>query len=280
MRLGVFSRGFNRSSTELVFDAVIASGIKDIHFSLPVADTTMLADTIEEIGAKTIRTLCEEREINIASISGTFNAIHPDTQTRKREIGGCIRLIKMAADLGTTLISLSTGTRNPQNMWLWHPENNTGEAWKDLLKTLEILLAAATEYCIDLAIEPEPGNVIDSAAKARLLLDELDCPALKIIIDGANLIGDQPECRMAEIFDNTLELLASETVMAHAKEIPKAPDKTLAVPGEGKLDWKLFLGTLVRYGFEGPLIMHNLPENRVVHARVYLEEILKEVRSE
>ncbi len=277
MRLGVFTRVFKRSTTGSVFDAIREVGIKELHFSLPDSDIITLADTIEKIGAHKISTLCKDRGLKVASISGTFNVIHPDMKSRQNATEGCIRLIKNAPELGSPLVSLSTGTRNPQNMWSWHTENGTSEAWNDLLKTLQILLATAEDYGVSLGIEPEPGNVINSPAKARKLLDEIASPALKIIIDGANLIGNQPLDTMAEIFENALELLAPETVMAHAKEIPIDPNKTMAVPGEGNLDWKLYLGTLIRYGFKGPLIMHSLPENGVAQARAYLAGIMKKL---
>ncbi|MEJ7677554.1 MAG: hypothetical protein WKG06_06725 [Segetibacter sp.] len=73
--------------------------------------------------------------------------------------------------MGTSVITLCTGTRNPGNMWLKHPENADESAWKDLLETMQSALQIAEEYQVTLAFEPEPANVVDSAEKGRKLFE-------------------------------------------------------------------------------------------------------------
>ena len=55
----------------------------------------------------------------------------------------------------------------------------------------------ASSYGLTLAIEPEVDNVVDSAVKARRLLDEMASPHLKVVIDPANLFhaGELPRMR-------------------------------------------------------------------------------------
>ena len=38
-----------------------------------------------------------------------------------------------------------------------------------------------------LAFEPEHNNVVNSARRARRLIDDLGSPALKVLMDGANI---------------------------------------------------------------------------------------------
>ena len=52
-------------------------------------------------------------------------------------------------------------------MWRAHPDNNSPEAWDDLLTTMRELVNIAVEYELELAVEPEPANVISDAVKAR-----------------------------------------------------------------------------------------------------------------
>src|SRR5207253_1284074 len=98
-----------------------------------------------------------------------------------------IRMIERCRDLGTSVAALCTGTRNTESMWRFHADNSLPEAWSDLIGTLEQLLPVAEAYGVKLGIEPEPNNVIDSARKARRLLDELSSAHLGIVMDGANL---------------------------------------------------------------------------------------------
>ena len=44
------------------------------------------------------------------------------------------------------------------------------------------LVNIAVEYELELAVEPEPANVISDAVKARRLLDTMDSPRLKIVL--------------------------------------------------------------------------------------------------
>ncbi len=49
-------------------------------------------------------------------------------------------------------------------------------------------VALAHANSVDLGIEPELANVIDSAAAARRLIDEIASPRLRVVLDPANLV--------------------------------------------------------------------------------------------
>jgi sugar phosphate isomerase/epimerase len=51
--------------------------------------------------------------------------------------------------MGTSVITLCTGTRDPENMWRWHPENASSQAWSDLLSSMEAALRIAGEGILD-----------------------------------------------------------------------------------------------------------------------------------
>ena len=113
---------------------------------------------------------------------------HPEPAVRK---GGILRLrvlTKAAAQLGIPLVTLCTGTRDRENMWRAHRDNGSPAAWADLLETTHGALTAAAEAGVALAIEPEHGNVVFDADRARALLDTLRAgDRLRIILDPANL---------------------------------------------------------------------------------------------
>ena len=53
--------------------------------------------------------------------------------------------------MGTSVITLCTGTRDPNNMWGWHPENASSQAWSDLLSSMEAAVRIAEEELVTLA---------------------------------------------------------------------------------------------------------------------------------
>ncbi|MGO8506376.1 TIM barrel protein, partial [Rhizobium leguminosarum] len=82
---------------------------------------------------------------------------------------------------------LCTGTRDPIDQWTAPAANDTPEAWRDLLDAMGAALEIAERYDVDLGIEPELANVVNSAEKAYRLIAELKSPRIKIVLEPANL---------------------------------------------------------------------------------------------
>ena len=101
--------------------------------------------------------------------------------------------------MGTSTLSLCTGTRDPLDMWKRHPDNDRPDAWRDLLGTLNHMLRVAERNGVILGIEPERNNVVNSAERARRLLDEVRSPHLRIILDGPNLFDEGHLSGMREV---------------------------------------------------------------------------------
>ncbi|HEU0010445.1 MAG TPA: TIM barrel protein, partial [Verrucomicrobiae bacterium] len=116
------------------------------------------------------------------------------------------------------------------------------------------------------------SNVVDSASKARRLLDEMKSPRLKIIMDPANLFhpGDLP--RQREILEGAFDLLGGDLVLAHAKELAAEGHPAGLAVGAGVLDWDLYLALLRRVGFGGPLILHGFEEADAAASVRFLRE--------
>ena len=92
-------------------------------------------------------------------------------------------------------------------MWRRHPDNNTAEAWRDMSQCVREATRIAEGTGVTLAFEPEVNNVVDSAQKARRLLDEIGSPHLKVTFDAANFFHSGELPRMKEILDAAVALL-------------------------------------------------------------------------
>lgn len=276
MRIGIFARTFSRPSPEEVLDAVARHGLRQTQFNMSVAGLPSMPEEIDPALAERVREAAAERKVTIAAVSGTFNMAHPDERVRRdglRRLGvisGCCQR------LGTSKITLCTGTRDPENMWRRHPDNGTPEAWQDLLTTMQEALETAEEHGVTLAFEPETANVVDSAKKGRRLLEEMRSPNLKVVMDAANLFDAEGPAhglsRSKEILYEAFELLSEEIVIAHAKDV-RASGKVVAA-GKGDLDYDLYLEHLADAGYHGPLILHGLGEEEVGGSVAFLRRRL------
>lgn len=274
MQLGIMTRTFNRPTLEETLDAVKSYGLSCVQFSLSSAGIANLPDRIEPELSDRIRQALAVRDLSMAAISGTFNMIHPNPQERE---SGLRRLEVLAAAcerMGTSLITLCTGTRDPDNMWRRHPANDSPEAWRDLVVSMAEAVRLAERYGVTLGIEPEVSNVVDSAAKARRLLDELRSPRLKIIMDGANLFHTGELPRMREILTEAFDLLGEDIVLAHAKDLSQDGAAGQEAAGTGLLDYDQYLALLRRAGFTGGLILHSLAEAQVADSVQFLQNKL------
>ena len=268
MRLGIFARTFSRPSLEGVFDTVREHQLDCVQFNMACAGLPTLPDDVDPSLAIRIHEAATSRGIEIAAISGTYNMIHPDIKVR--EVG--LRRLRVLASachgMGTSVITLCTGSRDPEDMWRWHPENASSQAWSDLLSSMEVALRIAEEEQVTLAFEPERANVVNTAAKGRALLAAMQSPHLKVVMDPANLIAPGDEDQMSQVLDEMFDLLGEHIVIAHAKD--RGTDDAFKAAGEGILDYDHYVYLLRAVAFDGPLILHGLGEGQVDSALQFL----------
>jgi sugar phosphate isomerase/epimerase len=282
MQIGIFAKTFP-GTLEQCLDAVAAYGCRIIQFNFSCLGpgAPSLPDRIEDAVAQRIRQETERRGITIAAVSGTFNMIAPDHA--KRQAG--LRRLRVLADtchaIGTAMITLCTGTRDPEDMWQAHPANASPEAWTDLIASMHEALLIAEQYNLILGIEPETANVVSSAQAAYRLLQEMQSPRLKIIIDPANLFhgGDLPY--MHEVLDRAFDLLGSEIVLAHAKDVSFDGQAIHHVAaGKGLLDYEYYLGLLQSIRTQNrsvPMILHGLQVTEVKNSLEFLRTTIHKV---
>jgi sugar phosphate isomerase/epimerase len=237
-----------------------------------------MPDEIAPALADRVREAAAERQIDLVAVSGTFNMIHPDAEVRRDGLRRLGALASACDRLGTSTITLCTGTRDPEDMWRRHPDNARPEAWRDLLATMHEALETAEEHGLTLAFEPEIGNVVDSAEKGRRLLDEMLSPRLKVVMDAANLFdaGDPARrlSRQEEILDEAFGFLGGDLLLAHAKDVKGSGEVVAA--GKGALDYGLYLKHLSEAGYGGPVVVHGLAEEEVESSLAFLRRKMAE----
>ena len=272
MKLGIFNKVFERNTIEANLDAVAASGLASIQLNLEtLGGESMPAHIPVDLCARVRRAL-DESSIELAAVSGTWNIIHPTEGA-----AGLPRLralAKACPELGTGLITMCTGTRDTDYLWRAHPDNDTAEAWSDTVGAMAAATQIAEEAGVTLVFEPEVNNVVNTAAKARRLLDEVASPHLQVVIDGANLFQAGQLARMRQVLDEAFDLLGHDIRMAHAKDLEKDGDAGHQAAGTGVLDYQYYLACLDRVGFEGSVILHSLEEAQVPVSRDYVQERL------
>ena len=246
-RLGIFARTFRRPTSDEVAAEVGQAGYALAHWNFAAIGLPTLADDLGDEAFAQVRAAFDAMGIGIPRVSATYNMIGPDFERRSAETERARRLIRHARLLGAEVVTLCTGTRDPQNMWHAHPDNATPAAWRDLRATLDVLMDAASDGGVVLGIEPEPGNVVGDADAAARLLDEVgDDAPVGIVFDPANLLTSDSASRQARILTHAVDLLGPRIVGVQLK-------------GFDLMDYQLVFG-LLEHVVPVPLIVQDVTE--------------------
>jgi sugar phosphate isomerase/epimerase len=266
-RLGIFARTFRRNTPAEVADAVIGAGYALAHWNFAAIGRSTLAADVEDDQFTAVRTAFDSAGLGIPSISGTFNMIHPDADLRARQIQLAVRLIGQVPRLGAGVLTVCTGTRDPDNMWRAHSGNADPSAWSDLRRSLDPLLEAAGDAGIRLGVEPELANVVRDARTARRLLDELGSDApIGIILDPANLLAPDTIDQQDKIIGEAIDLLGGQVIGVQAKDVVASG---YSAPGAGLMNYPAVFAQLARLG-PVPVIVQDTAEHDAARVRADL----------
>lgn len=272
MQLGIFAKTFGGTDPLAVLASAKAAGFSAVQYNMACSGLASMPDSISAETAAAVAAAADVQGVTIAAVSGTYNMIHPDIAARQKGHARLEVLASRCHAMSTRMITLCSGTRDTDDQWRAHPDNGTAEAWHDLRSSMETAIAIAERWDIELGIEPELANVVDSAGKARQLIDELRSPRLKIVFDAANLFERGSRAEQRRVVSSAIEQLGDRIALAHAKD--RAADGSFATAGKGVLDYAHYLSALKAAGFRGALVTHGLTADEAPATAAFLRKAL------
>ena len=272
MRLGIFAKTFAGTEPLAVLQAARDAGFAAVQYNMACSGLASMPDDIPPGVTAAIAQASDATGMAIAAVSGTYNMVHPDKYQRDQGMRRLGLLIANARAMGTGMVTLCTGTRDPQDQWRGHPDNALATTWALLCTQMAKAAAMAETDGITLGIEPELANVVSDAGKARLLIDTLQSPNIAIVLDPANLFEVTTLPQQRRIISHAVDLLADRTVMAHAKD--RDARGGFVAAGQGSVDFDHFLAALQMAGFNGDLVAHGLPAQQAAGVARFLTDRL------
>ena len=255
----IFARTYPFTNAAEVFAAAAADEYRGVQFNLVSTGLPTLPEQLPDGLAESIKHQAHAAGIALAALSGTYNMAHPDADVRASSRKSFANVVEAARRMGAPVVTLCTGSRDPENMWKHHPDNQTASAWSVLRSELDSVLPLAESAGIKLAIEPEPGNVVNHAQAARRLLDEVASPLLGIVLDPANLLSPATLSEQQQIIAEAAKLLGDSVLLAHIKDID--PSGSVTAAGRGAVDFPAFVAALRSIAYDGALIAHGFPQD-------------------
>ncbi|HWJ72456.1 MAG TPA: sugar phosphate isomerase/epimerase [Kaistia sp.] len=269
MQLGIFAKTFPGTTPDAVLAAARDAGYAAVQYNMACSGLPSLPVSIDRAIARAVAAASKRSGVAIAALSATYNMIHPDLSVREEGRASFAALAAAAPIMGTRLLTVCTGSRDADDQWRHHPDNAGPAAWRDLIAEFEHLLPIAEAHDIAIGVEPELGNVVSSAVKARALLDHFASPRIRIVLDPANLFEVASPTERDALVDEAVQLLGNALAMAHAKD--RHADGSFATAGDGVIDFGHFIGALRQAGFDGPLVTHGLAAGDAARVAAFLK---------
>ena len=255
-RLAFSTNAFKRSSLADAVDAIAGAGyvgceiMADLPHVVPsewaTAEVLRLADTLEERGL---------RASNVNAFTGFFAAeddrptgdtYHPtwiehDPDRRRQRIEHTRASLRLAAALGAASVSIQPGG----------PTIGTGlsrdQAGARFAEGVRVCLPTARELGVTLAIEPEPGLLLQTTGEYRdwkaAHFAREPLVSMNFDVGHAFCVGEDPATVARE--------MAGQYAHVHLEDIAATRVHQHLVPGEGAIDFASLFAALREVGYGG-----------------------------
>lgn len=277
MQLGIFAKTFPGKTPLEVLAAARDAGYEAVQYNMACSGLSPLPLEISDETAEAVRTASVKTGVAIAAVSSTYNMVHPNMGEREMGRQSFAAIAAVARRMETRLLTLCTGSCDPQNQWRYHPGNDAPKAWEEMCREFQLLLAIAEKEDVLLGVEPELSNIISSAKRARKLLDTFHNDRIRIVLDPANLFEVASSTEQKKLIEDAIDLLGDSIELAHAKD--RLNDGGFAPAGTGVLDYGHYLTVLKRSGFDGALITHGLAASEAKKVAEFLKSNLATAES-
>lgn len=268
MKTGICTTDFKTMPCEQLFSRIAEIGFETVQLAFASVaecgytpdESIEIPESVDPAVVKLIRETAGRYGLEISAVNGTFNMTHPDKVVRDEGIRRWRGFVEAVNGLGVKYISLCSGTRSRVSLWSYHPDNMNEDAWSDMIATVSACTAIAAEYGITLAVETEVANVINTPERARRMMDEVNSPYLKMVMDCANLFhpGQAKVENSADIIRHAFDAFGSDVVIAHGKDINAGDGIEFCATGRGIVDFGVFIEQLDKYGYKGDMLLHGI----------------------
>ncbi len=281
MHLSIFSSVIKGETPEEVARKTREYGLRSVQFIPSRAEIGFGFDTkVAEASFERWARAYDREGIEICGVGGYLNILHHDPERRQQNVDALKSYLRGMNILGCRYISTETGSYAPTGDWDFDPKNRSPEAWDAVRRVTDELLEVATRENVILLYEPYIVNVCYTPELGVKLVREVNSPHLAMLMDPTNWFEAEVARtdRVREVIERGFAAERGLFRLAHAKDVTPALPGTrkpgLPGPGQGILDYALYVRLLKEHGYTGPLIIEHLTEPDVPAAMAYVQRFI------
>lgn len=220
--LGARMHDYGKGTPDEMFGRLAADNWQcgQLAYKKSIAGIKSYADVTDSVVADTVAAI-QRHKVSVA-VLGTYVELAIDDDSRLANAADFKSQLAVCKALGAACIGTETTSMAKQ------PAGTSRERAQYLLcKSLESILPEAERLGVTVAVEPVTYHSMNSPEAVRRILDTMQSPCLKTIIDMSNLVCADNVDHQAEIWDKVGTLLGPDIVALHFKGQAIAEDGSL-----------------------------------------------------
>jgi sugar phosphate isomerase/epimerase len=228
------------------------------------------------------RKAAEQAGLVISEVGAWSNPMDADPGKAAEALDKCIHSLALAEEIGARCCVNIVGSRNPNKWDGPHPDNFSAETFDLIVETSRKIIDAVNPVRTCYALETMPWIYPSSPDQYLDLIKAIDRPGIGVHLDPVNMINC-PE----RVYDTAFLIRDSFTKLGpyikscHGKDILMQEKLTVHLdeccPGEGVLDYRIFLTELNRLDPDTPLMMEHLPFERYPEAVSHVRRVASQI---
>lgn len=249
---GLRAHDYGTLPAEELATKIAASSAQCVQLALAKAlpDSPMLPNTLGEAGIQAVYESFNRNNLKISVLGCYIDMVTPDIAEREKSFLRFEAHLASAAQLGCRIVGTETGSPTP---YLNKPDG-VDAAFREALTGIRRLVTAAELVGVCVGVEPVAHyHALSSAEHAKIMLQEINSPALGIIFDPVNLVPEQGIESMDNFLDECFAVFGHKIVAVHAKDYitvdgPNGKMKSPLPAGKGAMDWTGVFKRLIKAG--------------------------------
>ena len=244
MTLCIRPHDVGKDSPEALAEKIHALGFQGVQLAIAKAikDQNGNPDTLTEDICKEIKAGFNKHNVEIPLLGAYFNPVHSNKEKVKAGAEKFADHLRKAHLFGAKYVASETGSYNDEP-WIYHPKNQTEEAFEEVYSVFKPLADVAKEAGSFLTVEGAWGHCMYCPAQMERLVKALDNGNIRVTVDIYNYLYEKNYEQRFDILDECLDRFGDKIAVFHIKDFNVNPDGTLREVGikDGIMGWDKML---------------------------------------
>lgn len=244
MTLCIRPHDVGKDTPEALAEKIHALGFQGVQLAIAKAikDQNGNPDTLTEEVCKEIKAGFNKHNVEIPLLGAYFNPVHSNKEKVKAGAEKFADHLRKAHLFGAKYVASETGSYNDEP-WIYHPKNQTEEAFEEVYSVFKPLADVAKEAGSFLTVEGAWGHCMYCPAQMDRLVKALDNGNVRVTVDIYNYLYEKNYEQRFDILDECLDRFGDKIAVFHIKDFNVNPDGTLREVGikDGIMGWDKML---------------------------------------